>query len=114
MPAVLDAPPGPIGLPLLGSLTAFRRNPAHFLLKLSRDYGDVVRFRLADRHIYLVNRPDLIEDVLVMNATAFTKSPILQRARAFLGDGLLTAEGATHVRLRKIVQPAFYRDRLAS
>jgi len=30
-----------------------------------------------------------------------------------LGDGLLTSEGAFHLRQRRLVQPAFHRDRLA-
>ena len=31
-----------------------------------------------------------------------------------LGEGLLTSEGDHHLRQRRLVQPAFYRDRLVS
>jgi cytochrome P450 len=38
---------------------------------------------------------------------------MLERARVLLGDGLLTSEGEHHRRQRRLVQPAFHRDRLA-
>ena len=37
----------------------------------------------------------------------------LQEAKVLLGNGLLTAEGADHLRQRRMVQPAFHRDRIA-
>jgi cytochrome P450 len=36
----------------------------------------------------------------------------LQKARRFLGTGILTSEAEFHLRQRCIVQPAFHRDRL--
>src|SRR3982751_3458215 len=114
MGPALHNPPGPVSLSPLGALYQLRKNAAEFQLQLSQKYGDFVRFRVLNRRLYLINRPELIEEILVTNATNFTKSPILQRSRKFLGDGLLTAEGTTHIRQRKLVQPAFYRDRLAA
>ena len=37
---------------------------------------------------------------------------MLQRAKVLLGEGLLTSEGAHHLRQRRLAQPAFHRDRL--
>jgi cytochrome P450 len=62
--------------------------------------------------MYLLNRPDFVQDVLVTYQRSFTKGPILQRAKSLLGEGLLTSEGEFHLRQRRLVQPAFYRDRL--
>ena len=39
---------------------------------------------------------------------------MLERARVLLGQGLLTSEGALHLTQRRLVQPAFHRDRLVS
>lgn len=114
MASPLGTPPGPGALSLLGALPEFRKDPTGFLLQTAREYGDVSSFRLGLRRAYLVNRPDLIEEVLVHGTRYFTKSPILQRARSLLGDGLLTSEGDFHLRQRKAIQPAFYRERLAS
>ena len=113
MPGTLGTPPGPGGLSLLGALPEFRKDPTGFLLETAREFGDVSSFRLGLRRAYLVNRPDLVEEVLVHGTRYFTKSPILQRARSLLGDGLLTSEGDFHIRQRKAIQPAFYRDRLS-
>ncbi|MBC7927009.1 MAG: cytochrome P450 [Bryobacteraceae bacterium] len=114
MASPLSTPPGPIGLPLLGVLLDFRRNPAEYLLKTSQKFGEVSHFRIGLQKMYFINRPDLIEEVLVTNPNNFIKSRMLQRAKGLLGEGLLTAEGAHHIRQRKLSQPAFYRDRLAA
>ena len=37
-------PPGPVGLPIIGSLIPWLRNQPRFLLKTYRRYGDVVRY----------------------------------------------------------------------
>jgi len=93
-------------------MAAFRNNPLKFLSGLARDYGDVVYYKLGPADVYFVNDPELIREVLVMQDRKFTKSRALQRARVLLGDGLLTSEGSFHMRQRRLVQPAFHRERL--
>jgi cytochrome P450 len=107
-------PRGPRNLPVIGNLAAFRAKPLQFFTRVAREYGDVSFFRLANQNVYLVNHPDLVREILVANQVNFTKSRVLQRARVLLGDGLLTSEGSLHVRQRRLVQPAFHRDRLAA
>jgi cytochrome P450 len=106
-------PPGPKGHLLVGVLPEFRKDPAGFLEKMARQYGDVVYIPLGRQHIYCVSHPDAIRDVLVTHQNKFKKSRMLERARVLLGDGLLTSEGEHHRRQRRLVQPAFHRDRLA-
>ncbi len=113
MPAPLKPPPGPVGLPFFGVLPEFRKNPAEYLLRISKEFGDTSHFRLGMQHVYFINRPELIDEILVSGAGAFRKSRMLQLARLILGDGLLTADGPHHVQQRKLIQPAFYRERLA-
>jgi cytochrome P450 len=110
--AAIARPPGPKGRWLDGSLRAFRRDPLRFLEKLSEDCGPLGYFRAGHQHIYFANDPSLVEEVLVTQNSAFIKSRILQRAKALLGEGLLTNEGASHLRQRRLVQPAFHRQRL--
>jgi len=81
---------------------------------MAHEYGDLAYFRLGRQHVYLVSHPDLVREVLVNNQKNFTKSRVLQRARILLGEGLLTSEGQQHVRQRRLVQPAFHRERLAA
>src|SRR4030095_2733472 len=44
----------------------------------------------------------------------FMKGLVLQRAKRLLGEGLLTSEGEFHRRQRRLAQPAFHRQRIAS
>jgi cytochrome P450 len=106
-------PPGPKGRLLVGSLAAFRKDPPQFLLQNAREYGELVHFRLGSQHLYSLGHPDAIKDVFITHQGNFTKSRMLERARVLLGDGLLTSEGQFHTRQRRLVQPAFHRDRLA-
>lgn len=110
----LGQPPGPAGSPISGFYFEYRRQPAEFLLRLYREYGDIVYFKIGRQRMYLLNRPDFIQDVLVTYQRNFMKSRVLQRAKVLLGEGLLTNEGESHLRQRRLVQPAFYRDHLVS
>lgn len=108
----LERPPGPKGKWLTGSLREFRADPLAFLERLSAECGPIGYFRAGHQHIYFANDPALVQEVLVTQNSAFIKSRILQRAKALLGEGLLTNEGAPHLRQRRLVQPAFHRGRL--
>ncbi len=112
--AAVQRPPGPKSVrPLLGVLTPFRKDPPGYLLRKAREYGDLVYLPLARQRAYLVNRPEWIRDILVTHQSNFVKSRILERAKVLLGEGLLTSEGEFHTRQRRLVQPAFHRDRMA-
>ncbi len=92
---------------------ALRRDPLAFLTRLARDHGDFTTLRFAGQNVVLINHPDLIHDVLVADAASYSKGVALRRARLFLGESLLTSEGAKHRRQRRLVQPALHRQRLA-
>lgn len=108
-------PPGPRGLPLIGSLLDFIRvkEAPNFLLRTAREYGDIAFLRMGRTPLYLVNRPEWIREILVVKNRNFGKSRGLERAKAFLGEGLLTSEGDYHLRQRRMQQPMFARERLA-
>jgi len=109
---MIASPPLRKGLPFIGVLPQFRKNPPLFLETTARDHGELVHFRLGPQDIYLVSNPDWIKDILVTHQANFTKSRFLERAKVLLGEGLLTSEGEFHRRQRRLVQPAFHRDRL--
>ncbi len=95
-------------------MTEFRRDPLGFLTSLSREYGDVVGFRIGTMPLVLLSHPDDIRDVLVTHQRDFIKGRGLQRTRLLLGDGLLTNEGEAHLRQRRLAQPAFHRQRVSA
>lgn len=95
-----------------GHFRSFRKAPTEFLTRLAT-LGDIAYFRMASQPAFLVNHPDLIRDVFVVNAHKFHKGRALQRAKALLGEGLLTSEGESHLRQRRMMQPAFHKNRIA-
>jgi cytochrome P450 len=90
------------------------RDPLAYITDLSRTYGDVAHINAAGEHLVLLNHPRLVKDLLVTNQRNFRKGRGLERARKLLGNGLLTSEGDTHLRQRRLIQPAFHKERIAS
>ena len=106
-------PPGPESVFPVITVFAFRRDPIKFLMNLADRYGDLVHFRLGQQSFFLLKNPDHIRDVLVTHNKNFMKGEGLQRAKRFLGEGLVTSEGDFHLRQRRLTQPAFHRQRIA-
>jgi cytochrome P450 len=107
-------PPGPKGHLLLGNLPEFRRDMLAFVTNCARTYGDVIAFRIGPRRCLLITHPDLIEEVLVTNARNFIKHFVLRMNPVLLGKGLLTSDGDFWLRQRRLIQPAFHKDRINS
>jgi cytochrome P450 len=107
-------PPGPRGRYPGDMFLQFRQSPLSVLKDAVAEHGDVVGFRLGRQPFVYLNHPDDIKEVLVTNQKNFLKGRALERARMFLGKGLLTSEGDFHLRQRRLAQPAFHRERIAS
>ena len=111
-------PPGPRPrMGALGNLLEFRRSPPAFLLRLAQQYGPVSSFRLAGRQIYFFSEPEAVREVLVTQSASMNKGYLIKRVRmllgSILGNGLLVSEGKFHAQQRRLVAPAFHRERLA-
>lgn len=106
--------PGPQRRALGDQLVPMSRDPLKFLLSTAREYPDIATFKLGPQRMFLLSKPEYIEDVLVANDWNFLKGRGLQRAKKVLGKGLLTSEGNFHRRQRRLSQPAFHRQRIAS
>ncbi|MGH7232773.1 MAG: cytochrome P450, partial [Nitrospiraceae bacterium] len=58
---------------LFGHLVEFRRRPLETMAAWQRQYGDLVRFKLGPRTLYLLSHPDLAEEVLIQKPDVFDK-----------------------------------------
>ncbi|MCK9619724.1 MAG: cytochrome P450 [Methylobacter sp.] len=102
---------------LLGNLRQMKANPFQALCDWQRDYGDLVRFRLATRHFYLISHPKLIEQALIKQSDTFVKMYDPKKPTGLglvLGQGLVTSQGELWQRQRRLMQPVFQRSNLAS
>lgn len=103
----IPRPPGPPGLPLLGSALAYRRDPTGFLEATARRYGDLVHSRFAGMHLYLLSAPRHLEHVLLARRERYGKDRFLRSLAPVLGQGLLLSEGALWRTQRRRMAPAF-------
>jgi cytochrome P450 len=91
-----------------------RRDPLEGMRRMAREYGDIVHFQVMGQDRILLNHPDLINQVLVIQQGKFHKSELTRRITGrMLGQGLLISEGDFWRRQRRLVQPAFHRSRMA-
>jgi cytochrome P450 len=95
-------------------LPAVRRDPTGVFLAAARRFGEVVYFKIGPRRGYLITNPADVRHVLQDNARNYHKSPLYDKLRATLGNGLLTSEDEFWLRQRRIAQPAFHRQRVAA
>jgi cytochrome P450 len=107
------APRLPGSLPLIGDLLELGRSPIDLLTEVAAQ-GDVVGLKFAHARYFLVNDVETVHHVLVDNNRNYTKSPNYKGLKLVLGEGLVTSEGEFWRRQRKLSQPAFHRDRVAS
>lgn len=104
-------PPGPSGFALTSRFLT-GRDVLGFFDDLAADHPRIAHLRLPGEHIYLLNDPALIVEVMHVHGRDTMKGRGLQGAKAVLGNGLLTSEGEVHLRQRRLVQPAFHRERI--
>jgi cytochrome P450 len=110
MTTTLTIGSAPGALPLLGHALALGRTPLDFLASLPA-HGDLVRVKLGPRPAYVVCHPALVHQILVEDRTFDKGSPTFDKGRKVLGNGLATCGHRDHRRQRRLVQPAFHRDR---
>ena len=95
-------------------LLSVRRNPTAVFMSAARRFGDVVYLKIGPRRGYLITNPADVRHVLQDNARNYHKSPLYNKLRTVLGNGLLTSEDEFWLRQRRIAQPAFHRQRLTA
>lgn len=108
-------PPGPSDPLNIASLLDFRRNRKDFFMRCHEQYGDIAHTKFLNRDVYMLYDAEDIHNVIVRQASKLHKSPIAkQNLGRLLGNGLLTNDGEDWRRQRKLAQPAFHMQRIAS
>jgi cytochrome P450 len=106
----MQFPPGPRGTEVFG----FLRRPLPFLKETARRFGPLSSFRILNQRIYLIDRPEWIQDILVTRQHLFIRDTGATLLRELVGDGLLTRDEPAHKERRRVLQPAFHKAQVAS
>lgn len=106
--AVLEGARPPAGRPnLRRSLRAMRQN-AQTAFRPEDFSADIISQRVLWRSMFVINEPSAIRHVVLDNAANYNKSEVSRRLlEPGLGRGLLTSEGETWRRHRRIMAPSF-------
>ncbi|MEV7415382.1 cytochrome P450 [Streptomyces sp. NPDC089919] len=113
-PAPVPAPPagpplrvvrGPRGLPPLGNLLDFGRDPLDFLTRLRDGFGDAVTWSLGPRHGVFLSHPRHIAEVLAAREDTYELLDIGWMFRQLVGRSVILSKGDDWRRKRALVQP---------
>lgn len=94
--------------------TLLREDLLRMLFDTTTLYGDVVHWRagLGRRSFFLIRAPEHLEHVLVARQDNYIKSFQYRLLAVGMGEGLLTNEGASWERQRRLIQPMFAKRHL--
>jgi cytochrome P450 len=87
-------------------------NPILLFEHLITTYGNMAHYKVGPSDIVLINEPEFIREVLIVQPHNFIKERTQKRMRILLGEGLITSDGEVHKRQRRIAAPAFHRQRI--
>jgi cytochrome P450 len=96
---------------LLSNTLHVLKNPVDFFGKLTKDYGPIATINFLGKKYFIVQHPESIKHVLLQNHKTYYKGAA-KLLSIFLGDGLSTSNGELWLRQRRIMQPAFHKQRL--
>lgn len=97
--------PGPKGLPFLGNLPQFGKNPLAFFERL-RGHGDMVGWRFGPNPCVYIADPECIGELLTETERTFDQPALGIAFRTVMGNGVVVARGADWRRKRSLVQPS--------
>ena len=102
----------------IARIPRFRRNELEGFRYGWRTHGDLYHVEFGWRDLWICSNPSLVHEVLVAGRDKWQRINELPDGRAFglkmaLGDGLLTTDGDDWQWRRRIVNPAFHRQRIA-
>ncbi len=107
-------PPGlKLNLPFYITRKFFRPgDPIKLFEYLQQEFGSTAHYRIGNSDVFVLQEPEFVREVLVTQAHKFIKERTQQRMKILLGNGLITSDGEFHRRQRRIVAPAFHRQRI--
>src|SRR5277367_4642525 len=77
-------------------------------------YGDIYKASIAGFNAYVTRNVEFAHHVLVENWQNYVKGQDIERVALLLGNGLMASEGELWKRQRRMIQPAFNQESIAT
>src|SRR3989304_8643749 len=101
------------GMPFLGVLPDFMKDPLEVALK-AQQLGGIVRLPGGPAQIYLLSDPKLIKHVLEDRSDIYTRDSFTRNiVSVFSGSSIFTSDGAVWQRKRTLLEPAYSHEMIA-
>ncbi|MEM6402634.1 MAG: cytochrome P450 [Cyanobacteria bacterium P01_D01_bin.116] len=101
---------------LLFDSKEIQSNTLNFYLRVWKEYGDIVRLPILPNYsAYLLAHPNYAEHVLSTHQEVYPKPDIINKPlNLMMGESILTSEGDSWLKNRRLMQPAFHMKQLAN
>jgi len=99
---------------LFGSGYLLRGDTLKQIAFFNEKYGDIYSLSLPFNKIIVASHPDYARQVLTDNNKNYTKSLAYKVVGLLLGNGILTSEGDFWRKQRRLMQPAFHKQKIAA
>lgn len=110
--SLADIPRAKGRIPVLGHVPRLLRDPLGVLRTLHTE-GPVLRLDIGTMPMVVVTSAATVHEVLVKHGRAFNKGRLFERMRPLVGNGLANSDGPEHLAHRRLIQPMFYKERIA-
>ena len=108
----LRCAPGPGFLESWRWIRRWRKDLYKPVGELMDEYGDIARLDVGIECLHILNNPEWAQECLVTRHRDFHKDKYYFFLKLLLGEGLLTSEEDFHLRQRRMIQPAFCKERI--
>jgi cytochrome P450 len=106
--------PGPRWYTAAGNTISLLRDALGYSVEIRERYGDVVAVPTRVGTMTMICHPDGVRRVLQENHLNYNKDiPDYRILSQLVGKGLVTNDGASWLQQRRLIQPAFHRDRVS-
>jgi len=101
---------------LLFDSKEIQSNVLGFYKRMWKEYGDIVRLPIMPNYsAYLLAHPSYAEHVLSTHQEVYPKADIINKPlNLMMGESILTSEGDSWLKNRRLMQPAFHMKQLAN
>ncbi|MEU0374006.1 cytochrome P450 [Streptomyces sp. NPDC006283] len=107
-----DIPRAKGRVPGLGHVPRLLRDPLGVLRALHAE-GPVLRLDIGTMPMVVVTSAGTVNEVMVKHGKSFRKGRLFERVRPLVGNGLANSDGQEHLHNRRLIQPMFYKERIA-